>query len=374
MELPTFKVSELLAVINQTFDYAYPSVVVEGEVASFKISKGKFAFFDLKDADGVVSCFMMAYQLQHPLEDGMHIRIVAQPRVTAWGKFSLTVRQVMPVGQGSIKRAFALLRAKLEQEGLFDPARKRPLPKIPTTIGLVASAESAGYADFLKILHARWGGISVEVADVQVQGVAAAEQITRAIDHFNQASPLPDVLVIIRGGGSAEDLAVFNDETVVRAVASSRIPTLVGVGHETDTSLCNLAADVRAATPSNAAQLLVPDKQAVMQEIAQRELRLYNQIQSRFAHAQQRASRAPQYMVSRLTALLAAQYQRLQYAQRLLAQLDPHVVLRRGYTLVRTEKNTLVKQANDVKIGDLLTITAAHAILKAEVTHVESKQ
>ncbi|HET9411552.1 MAG TPA: exodeoxyribonuclease VII large subunit [Candidatus Saccharimonadales bacterium] len=374
MELPTFKVSELLAVINQTLDYAYPSVAVEGEVASFKISKGKFAFFDLKDADGVVGCFMMAYQLQHPLEDGMHIRIVARPRVTAWGKFSLTVRQVMPVGQGSIKRAFALLRAKLEQEGLFDPARKRPLPKIPTTIGLVASAESAGFADFLKILHARWGDVLVEVADVQVQGIAAAEQIIRAIDHFNQASQLPDVLVIIRGGGSAEDLAVFNDEALVRAVAASRIPTLVGVGHETDTSLCDLAADVRAATPSNAAQLLVPDKQAVMQEITQREFRLYNQIQSRFAQVRQRASRAPQYMVSRLNALLAGQFQRLQYAQRLLAQLDPHVVLRRGYALVRTEKNTLVKKANDVKIGDLLTITAAHAILKAEVTHVESKQ
>lgn len=374
MELPSFKVSELIAVINQTLDFAYPSVAVEGEVASFKISKGKFAFFDLKDQEGVIGCFMMAYQLRQPLEDGMHIRIVAQPRLTVWGKFSLTVREVVPVGEGSIKRAFALLRAKLEKEGLFDEARKRHLPHIPQRIGLIASVESAGYADFIKILNSRWGGVGVEVADVQVQGMGAAEQIIRAIDHFNQLAELPDVLVIVRGGGSAEDLAVFNDEALVRAVAGSRVRTLVGVGHEVDTSLCDLAADVRAATPSNAAQLLVPDRRAMIQEVTQREHRLFERVTNRVESIKRLVRDSPIRMATRLEYVLAERRRHVQHAARILTQLDPKVVLRRGYALVRTEKDTLVKQANDVKIGDLLTISLAHAILKAEVTHVSSQQ
>lgn len=374
MEKPSFRVSELIAVLNQTLEYAYPSVVVEGEVASFKVSKGKFVFFDLKDEEGVVNCFMMVYQLRHPIEDGMHIRVVAQPRLTPWGKFSLTVREIMPVGEGNIKRSFELLKAKLQKEGLFDDARKRRLPYAPQRIGLIASVESAGYVDFLKILDARWGGVDVEVADVQVQGVGAAEQIVRAIDHFNQMAELPDVLVVVRGGGSAEDLAVFNDEALVRAVAASRVCTLVGVGHEIDTSLADLAADVRAATPSNAAQLLVPDRRAVIAEISQRERRLYERIVTRLVSLRRLIDDAPQLMVARIDAAVVEHSRRLHHAQRLLKQLDPKVVLQRGYALVRGENGQLLKQVNDVKKGDMLAITLAHAILKAEVTHVDSKK
>jgi exodeoxyribonuclease VII large subunit len=374
MDQPTFRVSELIAVMNQTLEYAYPSVIVEGEVASFKISKGKYVFFDLKDAEGVLGCFMMVYQLRHAIEDGMHIRVVAQPRLTAWGKFSLNVREIVPVGEGNIKRSFELLKAKLEKEGLFDQARKRTLPYVPQRIGLIASVESAGYADFLKILDARWGGVAVEAADVQVQGVGAAGQIIRAIEYFNQQADLPDVLVVVRGGGSAEDLAIFNDELLVRAIASSRVRTLVGVGHEVDTSLADLAADVRAATPSNAAQLLVPDRQAIIKELTQRERRLYERLAMRFAALRRLVDDAPQLMVARIDAAVVEHTRRLHHAQRLLKQLDPKVVLQRGYALVRTTQNTLVKNVNDVKKGDLLTITSAHAILKAEVTHVEREK
>lgn len=373
MELPTFKVSELIAIINQTLEYAYPSVMVEGEVASFKISKGKYVFFDLKDDEGVVSCFMMVYQLRHPLEDGMHVRLAAQPRLTPWGKFSLTVREVLPVGEGSIKRAFELLKARLDKEGLFDSARKRPLPRIPKRVGLIASVESAGYVDFLKILDARWGGVDVDVADVQVQGISAAEQIIRAIEHFNQAADVPDVLVIVRGGGSAEDLAVFNDEGLVRAVAGSRVPTLVGVGHEVDTSLADLAADLRAATPSNAAQLLVPDKKAMIAELSQREHRLFERIERRIDVMRHMVNDGPQFMLARLDAAVVEHQRRLNHAARELKHLDPKVVLQRGYALVRAGDRLVRGRANDVKSGDLLTITLARAILKAEVTHVEHK-
>jgi exodeoxyribonuclease VII large subunit len=373
MELPTFKVSELIAIVNQTLEYAYPSVMVEGEVASFKVSKGKYIFFDLKDEEGVVNCFMMAYQLRHPLEDGMTVRLLAQPRLTPWGKFSLTVREVLPVGEGSIKRAFHLLKARLEKEGLFDELRKRPLPHIPRRIGLIASVESAGYVDFLKILDHRWGGIEVEVADVQVQGVSAAEQIIRAVDYFNQQAELPDALVIVRGGGSAEDLAVFNDEGLVRAVAGSRVPTLVGVGHEVDTSLADLAADVRAATPSNAAQLLVPDKNAMIAELAQREYRLFERIERRLEVMRHLISDAPQIMAARLDAAIVEHQRRLNHAVRELKHLDPKVVLQRGYAMIRHGKELVRGNAKHVKTGDVLTITLARAILEAEVTHVDRK-
>src|SRR6185503_4885736 len=208
MDRQILQVSDLLALINQTLEYAYPSVIVQGEVSSCKVSKGKFVFFDLKDDEGAVGCFMMAYGLRQPLEDGMRVQVIAQPKLTAWGKFSLTVREVMPVGEGSIKRAFEMLRAKLDKEGLFDPARKRMLPRIPRRIGLIASVESAGYADFIKILNHRWGGVDVTVADVQVQGMGAAEQIIGALAHFNQQAEPPETLVLVRGGGSADDLAV----------------------------------------------------------------------------------------------------------------------------------------------------------------------
>lgn len=375
MEKPVFSVSELIAVINQTLEFAYTSVVVEGEVASFKVSKGKYAFFDLKDEEGTVNCFMMVYQLRHQLEEGMHIKVVAQPRVTPWGKFSLTVREIMPVGKGSIKRAFELLRIKLEKEGLFDPGRKRFLQGVPERIGLIASVESAGYADFLKILDTRWGGVEVEVADVQVQGIGAATQIIRAIDHFNQLPQLPDVLVIVRGGGSLEDLAVFNDEMLVRTIASSRVPTLVGVGHETDTSLADLAADVRAATPSNAAQLLVPDRQAVIRELTQREHRLFFYVESRVAGFRQKAFDAPRRMLAGINRAELKYAEQLHHAKQLLKQFDPKVVLRRGYALIRDNNNKVLPgSGNNVKMGDVLTITLAHAILEAEVTNVKRQK
>ncbi len=375
MEQPTFSVSDLVAVMNQTLEVAYPSVVVEGEISSFKVSKSKYVFFDLKDDEAAVNCFMMIYQLRMPLEDGMKVRVIAQPRLTAWGKFSLTVREVMPVGQGSIKRAFELLKARLAQEGLFDAERKRTLPHIPQRIGLIASVESAGYADFLKILGQRWGGIDVQVADVQVQGIGAAQQIIRAIDYFNQQAELPEVLVIVRGGGSADDLAVFNDEFLVRAVAASRVPTLVGVGHEVDVCLCDLAADVRASTPSNAAQILVPDRRALLVEIVQREKRLAGRIEQRAHTIRQTVDAAALRMIHHLQYALTDRLRHVAQAELLLKQLDPAVVLRRGYSLVRDAGGKIIRgNATGVKLGDKLTVTTEYAIMTTGVIDVQRKK
>ncbi|MBR2998455.1 exodeoxyribonuclease VII large subunit, partial [Candidatus Saccharibacteria bacterium] len=254
-----FTPTEFIAVVNQTLEYAYESVQIVGEVASFKVNQGKWVFFDLKDEESSVGCFMSVWSLRMPLEDGMKVVVRGVPKVTKWGKFSFTVTAVQPVGEGSLKKAYEILKKKLTGEGLFAPEKKRQLPRDLTRLGVISSTQAAGYADFIKIMNARWGGVKIEVAHTQVQGMDAPDQIIRALKYFNEKAEV-QVVAILRGGGSADDLACFNDEALVRAVAASRIPVITGIGHEVDESLCDLAADVRASTPSNAAELLVPDR------------------------------------------------------------------------------------------------------------------
>ncbi len=254
-----FTPTEFISVLNQTLEYAYSSVVVVGEVASFKVNQGKWVFFDLKDEESSVSCFMTLWSLRQPLEDGMKVMVRGVPKLTKWGKFSLTVSQVAPVGEGSLKKAYEMLKKKLAAEGLFDVAKKRPIPDDLTKIGVISSTQAAGYADFIKIINARWGGMRVTVAHTQVQGFDAPDQIIRALKYFNEKSEV-QMIAIIRGGGSMDDLSCFNDEELVRTIAASRIPIITGIGHEVDESLADLAADVRASTPSNVAEMLTRDR------------------------------------------------------------------------------------------------------------------
>lgn len=373
MDQVVLQVSDLLTLANQTLEYAYPSVTVEGEVASFKVSKGKYVFFDLKDSESLVNCFMMVYGLKHQLEDGMHVQIVAQPRLTSWGKFSLTVREIRPIGEGSIKRALQLLRQKLQKEGLFDESRKRPLPYLPQSIGLVASTESAGYADFIKILNQRWSGTHVMVKDVQVQGDIAAGQIIDALNYFNQKSEPPEVLVVIRGGGSAEDLSAFNEESLVHCIALSRVPTVVGVGHEIDVTLADLAADVRASTPSNAAQILFPDKAQFISEINYKQHYLLTCVQGKIDNLKLSAEHASERMIKSMQLCLDNYYQRVFRSELLLKQLNPEVVLRRGYSIARSESSKIIKEPEDVGVGDKIVIEGFKFVIEAGVTDVREK-
>lgn len=362
MENLTLSVSDAIALINQTLDYAYPMLVIEGEVASFKVNQGKYVFFDVKDDTGTLGCFMMLFSLRQPLEDGMRVRIVASPKVTAWGKFSLTVREVRPVGEGSLKRAFDLLKEKLDKEGLFALERKRILPAIPRRIGLISSTGAAGYADFIRILNERWGGVQVEVAHVQVQGADAPGQIVRALAYFNGQSEPPEVIAIVRGGGSADDLSAFNDEPLVRAIAASRVPTIVGVGHEVDESLADMAADVRAATPSHAAQLLVPDKYEVQRTIR----RGLATITSRTEHAINElhvdVKHALASIANACDEQLRSVAEQIVRKRTLLTAYDPMAVLARGYAIVR----------GDAVVGKTITVEQAKLYITAEVTHVET--
>jgi exodeoxyribonuclease VII large subunit len=356
-------VSDFIALTNQTLEYAYPSVEVEGEVASFKVNQGKFIFFDIKDAGGSIGCFMTVWQLRTPIEDGMKVIVTATPKLTQWGKFSLTVRAVRLSGEGSLKKSFELLRAKLDKEGLFAPERKRLLPQLPCRIAVISSTQAAGYADFIKIVNDRWGGLQIDVAHVQVQGVDAPDQMIRALQYFNSREVLPEVIVIIRGGGSADDLSAFNDELLVREIAASRVPTLVGVGHEVDVSLADMASDVRAATPSNAAQILVPDRHDTIRSVRQR-------IQSLLPRTEQSIDRHMQETRQRLDRIFLVIDRRYDYydsrllsLRRVLAELDPKKVLARGYALVR----------GDIRAGEMIEIEKSDILITAEVQHVSKK-
>ncbi|HMS93117.1 MAG TPA: exodeoxyribonuclease VII large subunit [Candidatus Saccharibacteria bacterium] len=362
MENLQLSVSDFVALTNQTLEYAYPTVVIEGEVASFTINQGKFVFFDLKDDGASVGCFMMAFALRVPIENGMKVVITASPKLTQWGKFSLTVKSIRPSGEGALKKSFELLKAKLDKEGLFAPERKRLLPERPVYVAVISSTQAAGYADFIKIINDRWGGMQVDVAHVQVQGETAPDQMIRALQYFNNQEMLPEVIVIIRGGGSADDLAAFNDEQLVRTIAASRVPTLVGVGHEVDTTLADMVADVRAATPSNAAQILVPDKAEIIRAVKVKAGGASTQLINRINDRLQYTNEQLRMMFDRFDHRLGESETTLRQLQRILMQVDPRTVLKRGYAIIHGQP----------EIGSSITVETIQAIIKAKVTEYKA--
>lgn len=366
----TFSVSDFVAVFNQTISYAYPTVTIVGELSSFKISKNRWVYFNLKDDIASVRFFGTVYQLNGPLEDGMMLTVTGVPQLHPQFGFSITVQSVQLSGEGTIKRAQQLLAAKLEAEGLFDESRKRVIAFPPASIGLVASRESAAYADFMKILNERWGGIEVQLYDVQVQGEDAPVQIVEAIEYFNSHATPPEALVVTRGGGSAEDLQAFNTEPVTRAVAASRIPTMVAIGHEVDISLAELAADKRASTPSNAAEMLVPDRTEVKQT-----LRAYREQTAQSVHLllqNERQTIHDQLQIAglQLTHELRHIQQTLHSTKQILELLHPAAILKRGYAIVRIS-NKVLRSTKQAKVNSELSIQlhdgSLLAVLKGKV-------
>lgn len=355
-------VSQFIEVCNQSLDYAFCDVIVEGEVASFKVNQGKWVFFDLKEDDASIGCFMVVSQLKSALIDGMKVRVRATPKLTRWGKFSLTVRQVMPVGEGSIKKSFELLKKKLTNEGLFDPARKRQIPQGLSKIGVISSTSAAGYIDFLKILDNRWGGMEIQAANTQVQGMVAPEQIIRALDYFNQRAEV-EAIVIVRGGGSADDLSAFNDEGLARAIAASRIPVMTGIGHEVDESLADLAADVRASTPSNAAERLSPDRQEMKRRmsmsLAEMRRKILQAADDQVYEVEDLLNSAKLQILTKIE--LTKQH--IGETKKILQSLNPENVLKRGYAILTGE----------VLLGNEVDIMTEQQIIKAEIINVQDR-
>lgn len=361
-EAPAFRPSELVAAINQTLEYSYSSVLLIGEVSSFKINQDKWVFFDLKDEETSVPCFMSKFQLRVPLEDGMKIVVRGVPKITKWGKFSFTVQTVQPIGEGSIKKAFEMLKRKLAEEGLFDESRKRPIPEDISRLGVISSTKAAGYADFIKILNARWGGINIKVAHTQVQGIDAPEQIIKAIKYFNEHTDV-QTIVIVRGGGSADDLACFNDEGLVRAVAASKIPIVTGIGHEIDQSLTDMAADLQASTPSNAAELISKDKRDIEWGIESNISSIARTISNRADFELKRVDEQFEHLAKFIKEKINFIYNTLLQRVKILEGLNPEKILENGYAIL----------SGKISPGSVVEITTHDKIINAEIKEIHDR-
>jgi exodeoxyribonuclease VII large subunit len=266
-----WKVSELTETISELLERAFPDVWVEGEVSNCHAAQSGHIYFTLKDARSQIRCVCFrdqARMLKFRPEDGLHVTVrgslgVYEPR----GEYQIYVSLIEPVGAGALQIAFEQLKKKLQDEGLFDAARKRPLPVLPRCIGVVTSPTGAAIRDILRVLKRRFANVHVQIYPVKVQGDGAAAEVAAGLRHFNRAK-FADVVIVARGGGSLEDLWAFNEEVVARAIAASDVPVITGIGHETDFTIADFVADLRAPTPSAAAEIVVQSRQEFERHIA----------------------------------------------------------------------------------------------------------
>jgi len=286
-----YTVSELTQEIKSLFEKQFPDVWVTGEVSNFRAASSGNLYFTLKDASAQLRavCFRnLARYLKFKPQDG--ISVIARGRLNVYearGEYQLYVEYLEPAGLGALQLAFEQLKQKLAAEGLFDPARKKPLPMLPRAVGVVTSPTGAVIRDIVRILRRRFPNLSIVLYPVKVQGEGAAEEIAAGIEYFNR-HPLADVLIVARGGGSIEDLWAFNEETVARAIAASKLPVISAVGHETDFTIADFVADLRAPTPSAAAELVVRPRQDLEAELDYRARRMAQILRLKLSEARQR--------------------------------------------------------------------------------------
>jgi exodeoxyribonuclease VII large subunit len=390
-----FTVSQLTGHVKRLIDDdpTLGDVWVEGEVSNFSRASSGHCYFTLKDAGAQMPCVM--WRNVADAQDYLPAsgdQVLAHGNVSVYeagGRYQLYVDQIQPAGVGNLYLEFERLKAQLEAEGLFDPERKRPLPPLPQRIGVVTSPTAAALRDILNVLSRRYPLAEVLLSPTQVQGDAAPPQIVTAIEALNKRSDV-DVIIIARGGGSLEDLWAFNDERVARAVAASRIPTVCGVGHETDFSLADFAADVRAPTPSAAAELVAPDQTelrayvaglstalaaALRGEIEERRWKLVEQARAlkhlspkaQLTQARQRVDDLLSRAEASACHSLALQRERLSGLEGQLMSINPLGTLERGYAIVRRrESEEIVQSVKQVSPGDALDIRVADGEFEAE--------
>ena len=362
---------------------------VRGEISNYKQYPSGHCYFTLKDASSALKCVMFrsrAQYLRFKPENGM--QVVAGGSLSVYerdGVYQLYVDSLMPEGTGDLAVAFEQLKKKLSAEGLFAEERKRLLPAFPQKIGVVTSSAGAVLRDIYRVSKRRWPAVQLVLYPVQVQGTEAAGQIARGIEFFSRTYPV-DVIIAGRGGGSMEDLWAFNEEVVVRAIAATQVPLISAVGHETDYTLADFAADVRAATPSQAAELAVPDRAEVRRQVLALKAQLTRQMQKEIADRRwrlenllaSRALRNPQqllsekrqrldYLLENLQAQLSLGLQgkkhRLDILLNRLAAINPTAVLRRGFALA-VKGDKIVSSVHDVALDDELMLTLADGTLK----------
>jgi len=368
--------------IKALLEGAFSEVWVAGEICDFARPRSGHCYLTLKDDRAQMRAVLWrttAQRVRFDLHDGLavvcrgHLDLYA-PR----GTYQLVVEEIQPRGIGALELALQQLRERLAREGLFDPARKRPLPRFARRIGVVTSPTGAAIRDFLQVLARRWRGADVLIAPARVQGDGAAQEVAAAIAALNRLSPPPDILVVTRGGGSLEDLWTFNEELVVRAIHASRVPVVSAIGHEIDITLADLVADVRALTPSEAAELVAPAAEEVVAGLRQYQRRLLAALRGQAARGRTRLdalarhpifrrpfdqlhdlSRRVDELESRATRSMAARLrqtrQQLQASAGRLETLSPLGVLSRGYSLTyRWPEGTLLASAAEAQPGDLL--------------------
>lgn len=298
-------VSAVTAMIKQALAKLPPKLAVEGEISNFTRSQNGHLYFTLKDEAACIDCVIWrsdAARLKFSPADGLAVTAIGQVDVyEPRGRYQLYVSRLLPRGQGELELAFRQLHEKLSRLGWFDPARKRPIPRIPRTIGVVTSRTGAAIRDVLRTLAIRWPIARVIVADARVQGEGAIESVVAAISRLNRHAAAiggVDVLIVARGGGSLEDLWAFNTEPVAKAIRESRIPVVAGIGHEVDTTIADLVADYRAATPTAAAQAVVPDRREIIAQLSSASSLLFGAVHKGLAalrHELDSAVRSPMF-------------------------------------------------------------------------------
>ena len=310
-----WRVADLVSAVRTTVERGYTDVWVEGEVSNFRPAESGHLYFTLKDGDAQLRVVMFRSQarlLRFRPDNGM--QIVARGRVTIYdvrGELQLSAEFLEPLGAGALQIAFEQLKARLAEEGLFDASRKKPLPLLPRRIGIVTSPRGAALQDMLNILGRRYEGVGILLYPAQVQGETAAVEVAAGIRYFNGARNV-DVVIIARGGGSIEDLAAFNDEKLARAIAASDLPVISAVGHETDFTIADFVADLRAPTPSAAAELVIESKHRLAERLAHFEQRLARGARYRLLVARQQLTELAQHgAFARIQDLLARRSQRL---------------------------------------------------------------
>lgn len=378
---------------------AFPRVIVTGEISGLTRASSGHVYFTLKDEASQIKAVMWrssAIKLKFDLRDGLAVEAIGGVEVYApRGQYQLMVERLTPQGIGPLELAFRQLHAKLAAEGLFDVARKRPLPRFPKRIAVITSPAGAAVHDILQILLRRWPGVNVVVVPVPVQGSEAAPKIAAALGMVHR---LPDVDVVIcgRGGGSLEDLWAFNEELVARAIAQCRIPVISAVGHETDVTIADLVADQRALTPSEAAERVIPVKAEWVQHLDQLRDRLCSslvgltnsrrkeleQLKKRRALAKpleqiHRFSRELDDLEARLKQgwkrKLASLSAELESAGRALQALSPLAVLERGFSISkRVPGGDLIQSVNQVQVGDRLATLVADGQILSQVLQVDA--
>ncbi len=378
-------------------DNLLAGVAVRGEISNYKVYQSGHHYFTIKDENASLKCVMFkgnAMRLRFRPDNGM--QVVALGKISVFprdGAYQLYCTGLMLDGIGDLYAAFEQLKTKLAGEGLFDPAHKKPLPQYPKTVGIVTSDAGAAVHDILRIVNRRYPIAKVRLFPVRVQGAEAPGEIVNAIDFANKYH-LVDVLIVGRGGGSIEDLWAFNDERVAYAIYRSQIPIISAVGHEPDFTISDFVADVRAATPSNGAELAVPDRDAIYQGLDAMASKMATLLHRQLKISEQRlkmlsdspALQSPEgYFIQRENALthlrsrlIAAQEQsvsrfrhRFTMASAKLDALSPLKVLSRGYAMALDEQEQIVRRASQVKTGDKIRVIVQDGAILASVDSVE---